>query len=312
VRIAGTLLLTALFVFGCATPPEPQTRAHKRTRPGILFPKATHEPGETLPASPPKPVPQQSQPSPPVRYSRPVVKSPHPRTPRTFALPEVIHHKDQSVMVRVPAGVYWVPSDNVSALVVGQNNRLARKSLPEFFIDRTEITVFQFKQFQPDYVELIYTDGMECPQCPAMGITWTQAKHYCQWAGKRLPTETEWEAAARGSTENKFPWGNQPMEWSGNLQGGGDGFVNAAPSGSFPHGASPLGALDMIGNVWEWVSTTVVLSPLTESQTDLASNSRYLVKGGSWRSPPHMATISYRNLVNFNLNNPTFGFRCAK
>lgn len=215
-------------------------------------------------------------------------------------------------MVRVPSGSYMVPSENVSSFKVGQNQRLARKALPEFLIDRTEITVAQFKQFDPDYVETLFTGGEECPQCPAMGINWFNAQRYCRWAGKRLPTENEWEAAARGTSELPFPWGDQPLEGFGNIQGVQDGFVNAAPSGSFPKGASPYGAMDMIGNVWEWVSTPVVLSSLAESRPGLQSNSLYLAKGGGWRSPSEMATISYRNLADPNINNPTFGFRCAK
>ena len=215
-------------------------------------------------------------------------------------------------MVRVPSGSYWVPSENVSSFQVGQNRRLDHKTLPEFLIDRAEITVMQYKRFKPDYDETPYTDGEECPQCPAMAINWFNAKRYCQWAEKRLPTENEWEAAARGPSERAFPWGDQLSEGFANIQEDKDGFLNAAPPGSFPKGASPFGALDMIGNVWEWVSTPVMLPSLAESQPELQSNSLYLAKGGGWRSPPEMATISYRNLANPNIKNPTFGFRCAK
>lgn len=215
-------------------------------------------------------------------------------------------------MVRIPAGVYWVPTEVVSSFALGHNNRLERKTLREFFIDRTEITVAQYQRFNPDYDETLYTSGRECPQCPAMAVDWLYARRYCQWAGKRLPTENEWEAAARGLSETKYPWGNQPMDHFANIHGESDGFAEAAPTGSFPKGASPLGVLDMIGNVWEWVSTTVVLSSLAESQPGLQSNSRPVVKGGGWRSRPDMAAISYRNLVDPQISNPTFGFRCAK
>ena len=312
-RIAGVLLLTVLFAFGCTTTPDKPTRTHKRTQSGTLFPEAKHQPGKTVPPPAPKPVPQKPKPKAPVQYSRPVIKPEATlSTPRTFKLPAVIHHRDQSVMVRIPAGVYWVPSETVSPFAVGQNNRLERKTLREYFIDQTEITVVQYKRFNPDYDETLHTGGRECPQCPAMAVDWIYARRYCQWAGKRLPTESEWEAAARGPSEYKYPWGNQPLDHSANIQGDGDGFVDAAPTGSFPKGASHLGALDMIGNVWEWVSTTVVLSSRAESQPGLQSNSRPVVKGGGWRSPPDMATISYRNLADPQINNPTFGFRCAK
>jgi formylglycine-generating enzyme required for sulfatase activity len=102
------------------------------------------------------------------------------------------------------------------------------------------------------------------------------------------------------------------LEGFGNTQGGQDGFMSVAPTGSFPKGASPFGALDMIGNVWEWVNTPVVLPSLAETQPQLQSNSMHPAKGGGWRSSPETATISYRNLADPNIKNPTFGFRCAK
>jgi formylglycine-generating enzyme required for sulfatase activity len=307
VKLTGILLLAVLFVFGCATPPNEREHAHKRTKSGTLFPETKHQPNKNVPA--PAPPPQKVEA--PVQYTRPTIK-PNSRIPRKFHLPTVIHHKDQSVLVRVPSGSYWVPSENVSPFQVGENQQLDHKTLPEFLIDQAEITVTQYKQFNPDYDETLYTGGAECPQCPALAIDWFNAQRYCQWAGKRLPTENEWEAAARGTSKNLFPWGDQPLGGNGNIQGDQDGFVNAAPPGAFPKGASPFGAVDMIGNVWEWVSTPVVLSKLAESQPALQSNSLYPAKGGGWRSPPEMATISYRNLVDPKTNNPTFGFRCAK
>jgi formylglycine-generating enzyme required for sulfatase activity len=310
VRIAGVLLLVVLFAFGCTTSPDPRP-AHKRSRSGALFPEVKHQPGKTVPV--PASAPQQPKPKATVQYTRPATRpAPTSHIPRKFHLPTVIHHKDQSVMVRVPSGSYWVPSENVSPFQVGQNQRLDRKNLPEFLIDRAEITVAQYKQFNPDYDETLYTGGEECPQCPAMAVNWFNAQRYCQWAGKHLPTENEWEAAARGTSEHPFPWGNQALEGFANIWGGQDGFVSVAPPGSFPKGASPFGAVDMIGNVWEWVSTPVMLPSLAESQPGLESNSLYLAKGGGWRSSPEMATISYRNLADPNIKNPTFGFRCSK
>jgi formylglycine-generating enzyme required for sulfatase activity len=245
-----------LFAFGCSTSPDQRTQTHKRTKGGTLFAETKHQPGKTVYApAPTQPAPQPPKAKAPVQYTRPTIKStPTVTTHRTFHLPTLIHHKDQSVMVRVPFGSYWVPSENVSSFQIGQNHQLNHKTLPEFLIDQAEITVAQYKQFNPDYDETLYTSGEECPQCPAMAINWFNAQRYCRWAEKRLPTENEWEAAARGTSENSFPWGDQFSEKSGNIQGDQDGFVSVAPPGSFPKGASPLGVLDMIGNVWEWVS----------------------------------------------------------
>ena len=310
-KFAGILLLTILFVFGCVTSPAKQRPVHKRTQSTTLFPEAKRQPQKTLAAkAPDAPI---QQPKPRVQYTRPAIRStPASPIPRKFHLPTSIHHKDQSVMVRIVSGAYWVPSKQVSSFRVGLNQQLDRKTLPEFWIDQTEVTVAQYKQFKPDYDETLFTEGAECSQCPAMAINWFNAQQYCQWAGKRLPTESEWEAAARGTSERKFPWGNQWLQGFGNIQGDQDGFVNAAPAGSYPKGASPFGALDMIGNVWEWVHTPVILSKAAEPDPESQNLSSHLVKGGGWRSPSEMTAISYRNLVDPQINNPTFGFRCAK
>ena len=220
-RIAGALLLVVLFAFGCATSYDPPP-VHKRSRSGTLFPEVKHQFEKTVPVA--APAPQQPKPKAPVQYTRPAIRpSPSLLIPRKFHLPTVIHHKDQSVMVRVPSGSYWVPMENVASSQVGQNQRLDHKTLPEFLIDRAEITVAQYKQFKPDYDETLYTGGEECPQCPAMAVNWFDAQRYCQWAGKRLPTENEWEAAARGTSEHSLPWGDQPFEGFANIQGDPDG-----------------------------------------------------------------------------------------
>jgi len=171
-------------------------------------------------------------------------------------------------------------------------------SLPAFYIDRTETTVANFKKFQPRYNEKPYTDGKPCPQCPAMGINWYQARKYCQWAGKRLPTEDEWEAAARGNSAFTWPWGNEHRPHRANTFGREDGFLFVAPVASFPKGASPFGVMDMAGNVWEWVTGE--------------SNGLKIVKGGGWTSYRSQAKISFRNTVDPKLKNPTFGFRCRR
>ena len=137
-----------------------------------------------------------------------------------------------------------------------------------------------------------------------MGIDWEHAKGYCVWAGKRLPEEEEWEAAARGSSSGPWAWGDEFFPNNANLNGDDDGYARVAPVSSFPLGASSYGALDMIGNVWEWVD-----APPGESRENA---NRHILKGGGWNSTLETATIYYRNLVDSKIKNPAFGFRCMK
>lgn len=229
-----------------------------------------------------------------------------PRIKNKKYLPTHLHARDRSVMVLVPAGTYQVhaPASRNSA------TRLQATTLPAFYIDRTEITVAQYQAFQDEYDATGFTGEPPCPQCPAVGIDWHSAQRYCLWAGKKLPTEAEWEAAARGPTAQRLPWGNKHFAQAGNILGAEDGFDRLAPVGSFPLGASPFAALDMIGNAWEWVSPVTAVSPAKAAQP--SGKIFQTVKGGSWRSPKKMAVISFRNTVESTIKNPTFGFRCAK
>lgn len=245
---------------------------------------------------------------------RPKVQKITPPAPRIrkkhkpLTLPTHINPKDQSLMVLVNKGEYLVggklSSDQKSAVLPG----LQEVALQDFYIDQYEVTVEKYKKYDLKYDEKLFTDNQECLACPAMGIEWKRADHYCRWAGKRLPTEQEWEAAARGPGNNHhWPWGDKWIARHANVLGEEDGFDKAAPAGSFPLGASPSGAMDLIGNVWEWVSSTHPAPEKGDGKTLL-----HTVKGGSWRNAAKVAKISYRHMVKPDFKNPTFGFRCAK
>lgn len=185
-------------------------------------------------------------------------------------------------------------------------------TLQAFYIDRNEVTVEQYKRFDPSYDEKPYTGRRECPTCPVMGIDWESAKRYCLWSGKRLPSEDEWEAAARGPSNRFWPWGNKFLSNHANIMGDADGHALAAPVGSFPLGTSPYGAMDMIGNVWEWVSTASPADAVSGKDEKDSNQTLRIVKGGGWSSGEQAATIAYRNIVDPALKNPAFGFRCSK
>ncbi len=130
--------------------------------------------------------------------------------------------------------------------------------LGSFYIGKTEITNAQFRRFQPTYH---FPAGRD--QYPVTAVTYEDAEAYSRWAGGRLPTEAEWEKAARGVDGRRYPWGDVWDVTRGNFRkprGAPEGTAcwitrrGLRPVGGFPAGASPYGALDMAGNAWEWVS----------------------------------------------------------
>ncbi len=174
-------------------------------------------------------------------------------------------------LIPIPAGPFTMGSDSGPA----DERPRHRVELPACFIDRTPVTIRQFAVFlnamgptgsegerfydiDDDDARIHWTDG-EWAADPGYGhhpvveVSWSGARKYCAWAGRRLPTEAEWEKAASGTDGRRFPWGASPPDLSrGQFQAG---WNETAPVGSFPRGASPDGVLDLSGNVWEWVSS---------------------------------------------------------
>ncbi|OGW17514.1 MAG: hypothetical protein A3K09_00270 [Nitrospinae bacterium RIFCSPLOWO2_12_FULL_47_7] len=200
--------------------------------------------------------------------------------------PTTLHPNDQTIMVLINAG---------------EKPQSHSPIVQPFYIDQYEITVKKFSAFSPKYSEKPYTGNRICPNCPAMGIDWFSADKYCRWAGKRLPSETEWDFAAQGPAGYLWPWGNQFLPRHANLEGDDDGYTLASPVGSFPQGSSPYGVQDMIGNVWEWVSNSETTDPKKVQR---------IIKGGGWTTS--LQTTSFRAIVDPTLKNPFFGFRCSK
>lgn len=231
--------------------------------------------------------------------------------------------KDRTEMVYIPDGPFLMGSDDETAL---PDTRPAHEVvLKAYRIDRYEVTNRQFamcvetgycypprdlsSSTRPDY----YTNEAYADY-PVIHVDWNQAQAYCSWAGKRLPTEAEWEKAARGTQGDLYPWGNWlPAEIP--AQTGLFGSGDTAPVDSFPEGASIYGVYNMAGNVWEWTADQYdqyyySKSPAQDPKAVTGGN-EYVIRGYSWAHPFSRYEITLRN-ASYVLNHTwDLGFRCA-
>jgi len=253
----------------------------------------------------------------------------------------VVRTKDSGEVVLVPAGVFTMGSNNGTL----DERPVHRVFVSAFWIDKCEVTNRQFADFvkaNPQWSRErikpeLRLEGYYLPrwkggnfppgegQHPAF-VSWWPARAYAEWVGGRLPTEAEWEKAARGTDGREFPWGDEwPDETTANCadrtfglsysdRSIGDGHKEWAPVGSFPEGASPFGALDMAGNVWEWCGDWYDwrhYSRVKEVVRDPAgpTSARYrVVRGGGFHT--HPSNIRCANRA-FKLPTSPAGFRCV-
>jgi formylglycine-generating enzyme required for sulfatase activity len=221
-------------------------------------------------------------------------------------------------MVFVPAGEFIMGRDS------GEGDESPQRAvwIDAFYIDRTEVTNADYQAFctatgylppaNPSWDRDYFKHN---PGHPALNLTWEQARAYCAWAGKRLPTEAEWEKAARGTDARIYPWGNTWADSIANFRNG-DGFEHASPAGAFPAGASPYGALDMAGNVWEWCADwylfdTYKQAPARNPTGPPGPAPRRVVRGGSFSSNADDAEVANRDKFTPNQLLDHIGCRCV-
>jgi len=218
---------------------------------------------------------------------------------------------DGAEMVKVAGGPFTMGDDEGEP-----DERPAHEvRVKGFWIDRTEVTFRQYDRCVSEgYCRVPTVAGrVKDKRLPVTGVNWFDAMDYCKWAGKRLPTEAEWEKAARGTDGRNYPWGEKPDCTLANFRECEIG--HPLPVGTYPGGASPCGALDMAGNVWEWVADWYdpryyKTSPRTDPRGPAAGKYR-VVRGGSWTR--YMAGMRSADRGGFTPQTRAddIGFRCA-
>lgn len=248
--------------------------------------------------------------------------------------------KDRMTLVYVPAGEFTMGSDADDALAECQKYRSECKrewftneepphevELNAYWIDQTEVTNAMYAKCVNDgrceppassssYSRDLYFGNSTYNDYPVIHINWYHAAAYCEWAGRELPTEAQWEKAARGTSGRTYSWGESISCSFTNYWGKDEGCIgDTSKVGSYPDGSSIYGALDMTGNVWEWVKDwylstyyqeSPVLNPLGRS-----SGQERSVRGGAWSTREYRSRTTFRHFLSPTIDGDGLGFRCA-
>ncbi|MDL2402561.1 formylglycine-generating enzyme family protein [Rhizobium mayense] len=226
---------------------------------------------------------------------------------------------DGNPLIEIPAGAFVFGNDD------GPENERPRRVLEgrAFAINRTEITNRQYRSFvkSTGHRSAFYTDHpiLGLDDRPVVGVSWSDADAFCRYYGLALPSEQQYERAARGTKGSRYPWGDAPADYTRANSGSDtccsaddrDGYPMTAPADSFTNGASAEGVLNLVGNVWEW--TADLYAPYEGGPRMANVGSYRVLRGGSWNSDPKHLTTTYRLAYDpdfrFSANG---GFRCVR
>jgi sulfatase modifying factor 1 len=217
-------------------------------------------------------------------------------------------------MVWIAAAAFWMGRTDGDKEVDDDPHRVTLKA---FEMDEIDVTVAQYDHCVraggctpvPTEPPACRMDPTENGDHPARCVTWVQASAFCAWSGKRLPTEAEWEYAARGVDARKYPWGDEEPSLPRGLvcaqpfsvwaHPGDPAYESACPAGAFPAGASPPGVLDMSGNVWQWLATTYAPG----------GDDKRVLRGGDYHA---VTPLTARTGAAPLAWSESYGFRCAR
>ena len=256
-------------------------------------------------------------------------------------------------MVLVPGGVLAMGSEHGEP----PERPVHRVSVSAFLIDRVEVSNAEFERFVADVGHVTdrerekwgwhwtgdwhrvtgadwrHPEGPDSSLAgrdrhPVVQVSWNDARTYCAWRGKRLPTEAEWERAARGAGQRVYAWGDAPPREPDLFRASygsdpccraedSDGFLTTAPIASFPAGRSPFGVEDMTGNVWEWTEDSYDRefyrrSPTEDPVNREPGNGFKIIRGGGWGNNPNGLRTTLRHANRSNAGLSMVGFRCAR
>ena len=303
----------ALFLAACGRPDEGPSEDRSQATVEFKTPLPESTQAKLVPTATPVPPPPTPTPRPTPVPETEATEAAAEEGPEPAAPAAVVED-----MVEIPAGPFTMGNDSADP----EDAPAHQVDLPAYDIDRFEVTNADFAAFvqAAGYVTEVesagkknwrdeFAEGKE--NHPVTRVNWNDAAAYCEWLGKRLPTEAEWEKAARGEDGRSFPWGNDWDPSKANVKE--TGLRDTVAVGSFGAGASPYGVEDLAGNVWEWTADWYQAYPGNTAGDPYYGEQCRVTRGGGWFDEEPQATTFTRNCgVPDTTSSDELGFRCAR